>query len=59
MAGATAKGEFAAALFLEQDVGRLHHVGIIGGEVGHLGDAPFALEAHAGAPRSLGKRTRL
>ena len=50
MTGAATKSELARALILEQDVGGLDHVGIIGREIGHLDDAPFALEAY-GQPR--------
>ena len=49
----------AGAFTFEQDVGGFEHIGIIGHQSGHLGDAPFALEAHAAAPVSLGRRTRL
>jgi|GEM_PF-4831890 hypothetical protein len=59
MTGAAAESELATALFLEQDVSGLDHIGIIGLEVRHFDDAPFTLEAHAGTARSLGRRIRL
>ena len=51
-----ALGETAITLIPEQDIGWPDHVGIIGLGVGHRDDAPFALEAYVGAPRSLGRR---
>src|SRR5215475_15877599 len=57
-AGHAAESELAARV-LKEDVGRLHHVGIVIAVVWHLHDAPLAQDAHAGGARSLGSRIRL
>src|SRR5215471_21575316 len=55
--GDAPEGELATR-FAEQDIGWPHHVGEVGLVVGHLYDAPFALNAHGGSSRSLGNRIR-
>jgi hypothetical protein len=56
-AGDAAESELPAAFTVEEDVGGFDHVGIVGGVVRHLDDAPLSL--HAAAPMSLGRRIRL
>ena len=46
-AGDAAEGELAAALAIEENVGRLDHVSEVGRVVRHLDDAPFALHVAA------------
>jgi hypothetical protein len=57
-AGDAAEGELAAGGF-EEDVGRLHHVGVVVVVARQLHDPPSAQDTHAAASRSLGRRTRL
>ena len=59
LAGDAAESEFAGAVRLEDEVGRLDQLGIVLDIVRHLDDAPTAEEAHAGVASSLGSRTRL
>ena len=63
VSGDAAEGEFTRAVAVEEDVGGLHHVGIVLDIVGHCHDPPASDEAHvganSGAASSLGRRTRL
>ena len=52
------KANSAGAVILEKDVSGLHHVEIVVGVIRHLDDPPSAQDAHAAAPRSLGRRMR-
>src|ERR1700742_824814 len=54
-----AESKFTRAVFPEEDIGRLHHVGEIIFVAWHLDNAPAAEHAHVGAARILGSRTRL
>jgi hypothetical protein len=50
LAGDALEGELAGAVALEEDVGRLHHVGEVILVVRHLDDPPSAQDVHAGPP---------